>query len=352
MIVSAIKKVVEKENLSQEEAQAVMEEVMSGKATEAQIGSLLTALRMKEETVEELTGFALAMRRKAEPVVCRTLVDSGMSGTGRELLVDTCGTGGDASGTFNVSTATAFTVAGCGLRVAKHGNRSFTSLCGSADVLEALGVKISLEPSLIGKCIDEIGIGFLFAPNLHLAMKYVMPSRRQLAIRTVFNILGPLTNPAGAQAQVIGVYDGNVTEKMALALGKLGTEHAFVVHGADGLDEISNTGESKISEIRAGILRTYHIKPEEFNIPRCQLKDLAGGQVAENAEIIKAILKGEKGPKRDIVLLNAAAAIVAGNKAPDITQAIKIAEDSLDSGKALTKLRAIVEFTNSLPSTQ
>lgn len=349
MIVSAIKKVVERIDLSQEEAQGVMEEVMSGKATEAQIGSLLTALRMKEETVDELTGFALAMRRKAEQVVCQSSVDSSISGTGRELLVDTCGTGGDASGTFNVSTVTAFTVAGTGLRVAKHGNRSYTSLCGSADVLEALGVKISLPPSLIGRCIDEIGIGFLFAPNLHLAMKYVMPSRRQLAIRTVFNILGPLTNPAGAQAQVIGVYDGNVTEKMALALGKLGTQHAFVVHGADGLDEISNTGESKISEIRDGILNTYYAKPEDFNIPRCQLKDLAGGQASDNAEIIKGILRGEKGPKRDIVLLNAAAAIVAGNKARDFSQAIKMAEDSLDAGQAMAKLRGIVEFTNSFP---
>lgn len=347
MIVEAIKKVVEREDLSRQEAQEVMQEVMSGNATDAQIGSLLTALRMKEETVEELTGFALAMRNNALRVYTKTEVDGGVSGTGRELLVDTCGTGGDASGSFNVSTATAFTVAGAGLRVAKHGNRSYTSLCGSADVLEALGVRISLDPALIGKCIDEIGIGFLFAPSLHVAMKYVMPSRRQMAIRTVFNILGPLTNPAGAQAQVIGVYDARLTEKMALALGNLGTQHAFVVHGADGLDEISNTGESKISEIKEGILQTHYLKPEDLDIKRAILKDLAGGDAGENAEIIRQILNGARGPKRDIVLMNAAATIVAGNKARDFHEGIKMSEDSIDSGSALEKLRGIIEFTNS-----
>jgi anthranilate phosphoribosyltransferase len=260
------------------------------------------------------------------------------------MLVDTCGTGGDATGTFNVSTATAFVVAGAGVPVAKHGNRSVSSLCGSADVVEALGVRLDLPPERVGRCVDEIGIGFCYAPLLHKAMKYVMLARKEIRIRTVFNILGPLTNPAHALAQVIGVYDGRLTEVMAQVLKELGTVRAFVVHGEDGLDEISNTAESRVSELRHNEVRTYTVRPEDFGLPRARMTDLQGGSAADNAEIIRRILKGERGPKRDIVLLNAGAAVAAGGKAEDIAAGMMTAQHSIDSGAALDKLNRLVEF--------
>lgn len=347
MITEVIRKLVERNNLSREEAAMAMEEIMSGKTTNAQIAAFLTALRMKGETVEELIGLAHVMRDKAVRV--RTKRDSvaGLSGTDREMLVDTCGTGGDATSTFNVSTATAFVVAGAGIKVAKHGNRSVSSLCGSADVVETLGVNLNLSPSQVGKCIDEVGIGFLYAPLLHTAMKYVMVARKEMGIRTVFNILGPLTNPARANAQVIGVYSVALTEPMAYVLNDLGVSRAFVVHGADGLDEISNTGESKISEVREAKVYTYTVKPEDFGIQRAKIADLQGGSKEENARIIKNILAGEISPKRDIVLLNASAAIMAAGKAKDFGNGVEVARKSIDSGTALSKLEDLVRFSNS-----
>ncbi|MFI5339978.1 MAG: anthranilate phosphoribosyltransferase [Candidatus Methylomirabilales bacterium] len=344
MIVEAIRKVVDGRDLNREEAFAVMDAIMSGQATDAQIASFLTALRMKGETVEELIGFARVMREKVSPVKTRHRVQASLSGTDREMLVDTCGTGGDATGTFNVSTATAFVVAGVGIPVAKHGNRSVSSLCGSADVVEALGVRLDLPPERVGRCVDEVGIGFCYAPLLHKAMKYVMLARKEIRIRTVFNILGPLTNPAHALAQVIGVYDGRLTELMAQVLKELGTVRAFVVHGEDGLDEISNTCESRISELRHNEVRTYTVRPEDFGLTRARMTDLQGGSAADNAEIIRRILKGEQGPKRDIVVLNAGAAIAAGGKAEDIAAGIATATHSIDSGAALDKLNRLVEF--------
>jgi len=344
MIVEAIRKVVEGKDLTRDEAFAVMDSIMSGQATDAQIAAFLTALRMKGETVEELVGFARVMREKVSLVKTRHRVQASLSGTDREMLVDTCGTGGDATGTFNVSTATAFVAAGAGIPVAKHGNRSVSSLCGSADVVEALGVRLDLPPERVGKCVDEVGIGFCYAPLLHKAMKYVMLARKEIRIRTVFNILGPLTNPARASAQVIGVYDGRLTAVMAQVLKELGTVRAFVVHGEDGLDEISNTCESRISEVRSNEVRTYMVRPEDFGLPRARIADLQGGSVADNAEIIRRILKGERGPKRDIVVLNAGAAIAAGGKAEDIPSGIAMAQHSVDSGAALDRLSRLVEF--------
>ena len=344
MIVEAIRKAVDRKDLTREEAFAVMDAIMSGQATDAQIASFLTALRMKGETVEELIGFARVMREKVSPVKTRHRVQASLSGTDREMLVDTCGTGGDATGTFNVSTATAFVVAGAGVPVAKHGNRSVSSLCGSADVVEALGVRLDLSPERVGKCVDEVGIGFCYAPLLHKAMKFVMLARREIRIRTVFNILGPLTNPAHALAQVIGVYDGKLTEVMARVLKELGAVRAFVVHGEDGLDEISTTSESRISELRHNQVQTYTVRPEDFGLTRTRMAELQGGSAADNAEIIRHILKGERGPKRDIVVLNAGAAIAAGGKAEDIGAGVALAQRSIDSGAALEKLNRLIEF--------
>ena len=345
MILESLKKVVEREDLSAEEAFMTMDEIMSGKATDAQIAAFLTALRLKGETVAEITGFARAMREKVSPVKVRGQVDASISGTDREALVDTCGTGGDASNTFNISTATAFVVAGAGIPVAKHGNRSVSSLCGSADVVEALGVSLELPPEQVGHCIDEVGIGFLYAPLLHKAMKYVMTARREIRIRTVFNILGPLTNPAGASAQVMGVYQAGLTEVLARVLNELGSRRAFVVHGLDGLDEISASGESKISEVKGGHVHTYKVSPEDFGLRRSRLGDLQGGNAAENAQIIRRILSGEEGPKRDIVMMNASLAIIAGGKATDLQEGVKVAAQSIDSGAAMEKLHRLVEFS-------
>jgi anthranilate phosphoribosyltransferase len=345
LITEAIKKVVEREDLTSEEAEAVLDQIMTGQCTDAQIASLLTALRMKGETVDELTGFARVMRRKAAPVRPQTLV-SALGGTEREALIDTCGTGGDVSGSFNVSTATAFVVAGAGIRVAKHGNRSVSSQCGSADVVEALGVRIELQANRIARCIDEVGIGFLHAPLLHDAMKYVALARRQMGIRTIFNMLGPLTNPAGANTQVVGVYAANLTELLARVLGELGCTRALVVHGGDGLDELTITGESKITEWKNGESSTYFIVPEDFGLKRASLSDIRGGDASQNSGIILEVLKGTRGAKRDIVLLNAAAAFVASSKANDLGEGVQIAARSIDNGNALRKLEQLIEFTN------
>src|SRR5919197_3037430 len=301
IITEAIPAPVDRRDLTRIEAAAAMEAIMSGAATGAQIGAFLTALRMKGETVEELIGFAQVMRQKVVRIRARGDEVAGLSGTDREMLIDTCGTGGDATGTFNVSTATAFVVAGAGLRVAKHGNRSVSALCGSADVVETLGVNLDLPPAKVARCVEELGIGFLYAPLLHTAMKHVMAARREMGVRTVFNMLGPLTNPAGANAQVIGVYSPALTEPLARVLAELGTHRAFVVHGADGIDEISNTGESRISEVREGVVRSFAVRPEDFGLPRATINDLKGGDRQQNAQIIRAILAGEPGPKRDIV---------------------------------------------------
>jgi anthranilate phosphoribosyltransferase len=264
------------------------------------------------------------------------------------MLIDTCGTGGDATGTFNVSTATAFVVAGAGLKVAKHGNRSVSSLCGSADVVETLGINLDLTPQKVARCIDEVGIGFLYAPLLHTAMKHVMAARREMGIRTVFNMLGPLTNPAAANAQIIGVYSPALTEPLARVLAELGTVRAFVVHGADGLDEISNTGESRVSEVREGMVRSYTVQPADFGLPRATIGELMGGDREENARIIRALLEGEAGPKRDIVLMNAAAALVAGARARDLKEGVGLAAHAVDSGAALRKLEALVALSRRL----
>jgi anthranilate phosphoribosyltransferase len=345
-ITEAIKQAVEGRSLSSEQAEAVLEQIMSGQCSDAQIAALLTALRMKGETVDEIIGFARVMRRRAAPVRPQSLVGSEIAGTEREALIDTCGTGGDVSGSFNVSTATALVVAGCGVRVAKHGNRSVSSQCGSADVVEALGVRIELAPPLIAACIDEVGIGFLHAPLLHEAMKYVGPARRQMGIRTIFNMLGPLTNPAGADTQVIGVYAAPLTEMLAAALRALGSRRALVVHGSDGLDEISISAESKVTELAEGEIRTYTVMPEDFGLRRASLEAIRGGDARQNSAIILEVLRGEPGPRRDIVLLNAAAALVASRRASDFTEGVRLAAEAIDSGKAMMKLERLIEFTN------
>ena len=347
IITEAVRALVDRRDLSRLEAAAAMEAIMSGAATNAQIAAFLTALRMKGETVEELIGFAQVMRQKAVKIRASG-ADLAQTGTDREMLIDTCGTGGDASGTFNVSTATAFVVAGAGLKVAKHGNRSVSSLCGSADVVETLGINIELSPAKVARCVDEVGIGFLYAPLLHTAMKHVMAARREMGVRTVFNMLGPLTNPAGANAQVIGVYSAALTEPLARVLAELGTIRAFVVHGADGLDEISNTGESHIAEVHEGVVRSSRVRPEDFDVPRAAIGDLQGGDRQENAEIIRRVLGGEPGPRRDIVLMNAAAALVAGGKAGDFKAGMALAARSIDSGAARRKLEALVALSQRL----
>src|ERR1700674_817933 len=325
-------------HLSRQEAEAAMEEILSGRVAEDAIVALLSALRTKGETVEELVGFARAMRRHATPIF-------NDASRPAELLVDTCGTGGDASGTFNISTTAAFVAAGAGARVAKHGNRSIASKCGSADVLEALGVLLDVPPERVGAAIREIGIGFLFAPALHTAMRHAMPARRRLG-RTAFNLLGPLTNTAGARAQVAGVFSEKVVEKVALVLSELGVERAFVVHGAGGLDEISLSGETTVGDVHHDVVRIYPVTPEDFGLERAPLDAISGGDAAHNAAVIRAILAGKKGPPRDIVVANAAAAIVAAGRAADFLEGAQLAAASIDSGEALRKLDALIAFTH------
>jgi anthranilate phosphoribosyltransferase len=340
------KLVTHRVNLTRYEARSVMESVLRGEATNAQIGAFLVALNMKGETVEEIVGFAQAIRAAATPLPLHKDHALDVSGTERDALVDTCGTGGDASGTFNVSTATALVVAGTGVRVAKHGNRSVTSQCGSADVIEALGVRLDIPIPRVAACLEKVGIAFLFAPAMHAAMKYVQPARRELRLRTVFNLLGPLTNPANASAQVVGVYSESLVEKLAQALAELGLERALVVHGEDGLDEITISGSTKIAELRDCHVRVYQVAPEEFGLRRAPLSSISGGDAATNAAIIREILDGAASPRRDIVLLNAAASLVAAGKANTIAEGVPLAAESIDSGTALQKLSALVAFTN------
>jgi anthranilate phosphoribosyltransferase len=334
-----------RQSLSRNEAREVMTEVLSGKCTDAQIAALLVALHMKGETVEEIVGFAEAIRAAATPLELRVNQVLDASGTGRDALVDTCGTGGDASGTFNISTATAFVVAGAGVRVAKHGNRSVTSRCGSADVMEALGVNIQVRPDRISACLEQVGIAFLFAPAMHSAMKYVQPARHELRLRTVFNLLGPLTNPARATCQVVGVYSADLVEKLAEALSMLGLHRALVVHGCDGLDEITITGSTRIGEVRDGQVHTYEVTPEEFGLRPAKLDEISGGDAETNAKLIRSILHGEKSPRRDVVLLNAAAALVASGKADHLRDAIPLAANAIESGVAAEKLSELVRFS-------
>jgi len=345
-------------SLTRAEAREVMSEVLAGGCSDAQIAALLVAMHMRGETVEEIVGFAEAIRAAATPLPIApannaaesTALD--LSGTGRDALtesslIDTSGTGGDASGTFNISTATAFVTAGAGVRVAKHGNRSISSKCGSADVLEALGVNIQLTPEHAAKCLGEVGICFLYAPNLHASMKQVQKVRRELHLRTMFNLLGPLTNPARATGQVVGVYALDLVDKLAEALSMLGLRRALVVHGLDGLDEITISGPTRIAEVRDGAVRTYEVDPEEFGLTRATLGDISGGDAAENAAIVRDVLGGRKSPRRDVVLMNAAAALVAAGRANHLAEAIPLAVKSIDSAAAAAKLEALAEFTNS-----
>ena len=323
--------------LSEDEAAGVMRDIMSGEATPAQIGAFLVALRLKGETVDEVTGMARVMREHALAVPA-----AGLSG-----LVDTCGTGGDASGTFNVSTAAAFVVAGAGGRVAKHGNRAMTSACGSADVLEALGAKIDLDPEQVARCIREVGIGFMFAQSFHPAMKHVAGPRREIGVRTVFNVLGPLTNPAGADHQLLGVARPELAPLLAEALGRLGARHALVVHGHGGLDELSLSGASTVHELRAGVVSEYTVSPEDVGLAEAPNDAVRGGSPEENAGVLRDVLDGEPGPLRDITLLNAAAALVAADLAADLKAGVAMAARAVDFGAARDKLSAFVRLTGS-----
>lgn len=324
----------QKKDLSAAQVQLAMEEIMAGKAQTPDIAAFLTALSNKGESVEELTAAVMVMRRYATKINSKSAV-----------ILDTCGTGGDRKGTFNVSTAVAFVASGCGIKVAKHGNRSVSSSSGSADILEALGINIHLDSQKIEECLDEVGIAFLFAQNLHPAMKYAMPARKQLGRRTMFNILGPLSNPAGATHQLIGVYDSHWTEILAKVLSRLGTVHALVVHGQDGLDEITTTALTLVWEAHNGKLSNYKINPEDFRIKKAGLKDISGGTAQENANILLDVLSAKPGPRRDIVVLNAAAAIYAADKANSIKEGIALAADSIDSGRALEKLKLLREYS-------
>jgi len=329
---SAIAKLSKRQDLTQEEAEAAMDEIMSGGATPAQIGGYLMALRVKGETIDEIAGSARSMRRAANHPPVHA-----------DNLIDTCGTGGDGLGTFNISTTTAFVVAGAGLNVAKHGNRAASSKSGSADVLGALGVNLSLTPEQVGECIDKVGIGFLFAPAFHPAMKHAIGARRELGVRTIFNILGPLTNPAGARRQLIGVFAPELTDMMASVFKEIGGVAAFVVHGNGGLDELTTTGPNKVSELRDSKVETYTLDPQSLGFSQSNLEDLLGGDPEHNATITRGILDGTvDGPKRDTVLINSAAALVAGGKAADLKAGIEMAARSIDSKAALGKLDALV----------
>jgi anthranilate phosphoribosyltransferase len=334
MIKNLVKQLINKKDLTAEQMQQVMREILSGVTDTADIINFLTSLNEKGETAEELTAAVKEMLKYVEPIIVNA-----------ESILDTCGTGGDRKGTFNISTITALVASGSGITVAKHGNRSISSKCGSADILEALGVNINMDRLKIKKCLENIGIAFLFAPNLHPAMKNVMPARKQIAGKTMFNILGPLINPARATNQLIGVYSKEWTRPLAQVLYNLGSKHVLVVHGADGLDEITTTDKSFISEVNNGILKDYEISPEEFGLARAKAVDLSGGSIEENVKIVQDVLSGKKGSARDIVLLNSGCAIYAADKADTIAEGIKLAEKSIDSKAALRKLELLKEYS-------
>ena len=330
-----LQSVANRENLTPRQAEDAMEQILSGATTTAQIAGFLVALRMKGETADELLGLARAMRAKS------LRVEVGLEG---EVLLDTCGTGGDGASTFNVSTITAFVVAGAGVRVAKHGNRSISSRCGSADILEALGVNVELPPERVAAAIREIGIGFLFAPAFHPAMKHAMAARNELKMRTAFNLLGPLTNPANASAQLVGAPSPRAAELIAQTLALLGLKRGYVVHGLDGLDEVSTVGKTLVYEIQGGAIADRTLEPSDFGVPTARLDDLRGAGREENAEIAHEVLRGTPGPHRDIVLVNAATALVVAGRAPDLATGMTLAAESVDSGAALAKLRLLAGF--------
>lgn len=331
-----IQKAVDRQNLTEEEAKRAMDLMLSGRATQAQLGAFLTAMRMKGETLEELTGFAAVLKEKARHIAPNT-----------KNYVDLVGTGGDRTFTFNVSTTSAFVAAGAGLPVAKHGNRSISSKSGAGDVLEALGVNISAEPEVVQKCVEEAGLGFMFAPSFNKSMKYVGQARKEMGVRSVFNILGPLANPSDARCMVVGVYDPSLTDLIAKAMSNLGVERGFVVSGEDCMDEFTLTGKTVVSEMRDGKVSTYEVTPEQFGFRRASLGELKGGDGAENAEITAGILKGEvRGAKRDIVLLNAGATLYAGGIASSMEDGIRLSAESIDSGKAYGVLEKLVELSN------
>ncbi len=336
MIKKSIQKVTDGNNLSESEMENTMLAIMQGNATEAQIACLITALRIKGETIEEITGCAKAMRNRADNIAPKV-----------NYCVDTCGTGGDCAGTFNISTAAAFVAAAGGVHIAKHGNRSVSSNCGSADVLEALEVKISISHEKVAESIEKVGIGFMFAPEFHKSMKYAAGPRREIGIRTIFNALGPLANPANAKGQLLGVYDEKLTEPIAKVLKNLGTERAMIVHGLDGLDEISITCETKVTELHNGKITNYTIAPEKFGLTRATSEDLKGKSSEENAKIIEKIFSGEKGPKRDVVILNAAAVLYVGKVVNSMVEGVSKATELIDSGLAKDKLEELKEFTKS-----
>ncbi|MGE0082998.1 MAG: anthranilate phosphoribosyltransferase [Desulfococcaceae bacterium] len=329
-----LQKIVKRQNLGEAEMSAMLTDILSGNITDAQIGAFMAALATKGETFEEVAGAARAMRRKAVRIQ-----------TGASDVLDAVGTGGDGANTFNISTTTAFVVAGCGVTVAKHGNRAVSSKCGSADMLESLGIKLNTPPEVVEEAVREIGIGFLFAPLYHSAMRFAATARKEVGLRSIFNMLGPLTNPAGANCLLLGVYAPELTEMFANALRLLGAKRAFVVHGHDGLDEISVCAPTRISELQDNMIRTYDIRPDQFFKKTASPEDLAGGDPAENALITRNILEGEKGAKRNVVLINAAAALVAAGKAPDFKEGIALAEVSIDEGKAMEKLQRLIQYT-------
>lgn len=334
MLKDTLKKLIKRVDLAEDEMARVMNGIMSGEASDAQIGAFMAALAMKGETYSELAGAALTMRRKAARI-----------NTTAATVVDTCGTGGDAADTFNVSTTAAFVVAGCGVTVAKHGNRSVSSKCGSADLLEELGVNLNVDPEIVEEAVEDIGIGFLFAPVYHSAMKYAAKPRREVGFRSIFNMLGPLTNPAGANCQLLGVYAPELTEMFANALKSLGTRRALVVHGHEGLDEISVCAPTRVSELKDGLVKTYDITPEDMIGRRAAPESLTGGGPRENAEITLSIFSGEKGPRRDIVVVNAGAALLAAGVVEDLKDGISMAGESLNSGMAMAKLDTLIKFT-------
>ncbi len=349
MIKKAIAQIVEREDLSEGEMIEVMDQIMSGGATPAQIGAFITALRMKGETVAEITGAARVMRERATPIrVGRNVLDIDRDDINldQETILDVVGTGGDGTNTFNISTTVSFVVSACGVKVAKHGNRSVSSACGSADVLEALGVNLDVTPELVERCINEIGLGFLFAPALHGAMKYAIGPRKEIGIRTIFNILGPLTNPAKADCQVMGVYREDLVEKLAQVLQNLGCRKGFVVCGSDGMDEITLTGPTRIATITADGVRVGQITPEEFGFCCCPMTDLRGGNAQGNAQIVRAVLAGEPGAKRDVVLLNAAYALVAAGRTGTPSEGVALAAEAIDAGRALAQVEKLVQMTN------